>query len=330
MGKDLLTSIITVLFMVHPSPGEEYKILYLSMPRGMTSSHIYLMNPDGSETKRIKEGGAACWSPDGKRIAFLSIDEGPANDIFVMNVNGTDLRNITRTPNEWESDPDWSPNGREILFSTHKGALWAIDVETGQRRRISPQHRIVNGIREFQDSKARWSSDGGRIVFLSVEMGRNFDIYMCDSDGGSRVNLTNSPSIDDWPTFTPDGRGVVFVSNRGGKLNNKLYLLDLETRKLKLLCEMKWGIQSPDVSPDGRWIVFSSGNDREGVPPSWELYVFDMLTKKVRKLTDTLDVSECFPRWSPVPIGMGVSPSGKLLTLWGMLKVGFRIPKERR
>ena len=319
LNKLHLLSLLVLLLIAAPSPGEEFKILYLGIPNESMRSFIRLMNPDGSGVKEIIEGGIACWSPDGKRIAFLSMGDGPANDIFVMSLDGGSLRNLTNSPTKWEHDPDWSPDGREIMFSSD-GMLWAIDVETGQVRRISPQHRIVNGIREFQDSKARWSPDGRRIVFLSVEMGRNFEIYMCDSDGGNRINLTNSPAVDDWPVFTPDGKGVEFVSNRGGTLNNKLYLLNLETGKLKLLCEMKSAIWSPDVSPDGRWIVFSSRNDREEIL-SWELYVFDMLTRKVRKLTDTPMESECFPRWSPVPIGMGITLFGKLPALWGVLKI---------
>jgi Tol biopolymer transport system component len=85
---------------------------------------IFLMDPDGSNVRRLTEieGEYPTWSPDGTRIAFMSLQSGPRAstpeyEIFVMNAVGTDLRRLTHSPGE-DGWPAWSAGGTAIAFSS--------------------------------------------------------------------------------------------------------------------------------------------------------------------------------------------------------------------
>ena len=87
---------------------------------------IFIANADGSDARRVTTGirttkaydTESQWSPDGKRLAFMRVKNGKQAAVFVVNVDGTGLKRLT----PWSLDaasPDWSPDGREILFNTY-------------------------------------------------------------------------------------------------------------------------------------------------------------------------------------------------------------------
>jgi len=84
---------------------------------------IYVMDPDGKNqrylTSNTKDWYPA-WSPDGKKIAFMSQREGGKGDIFVMNTDGSNPINLTRSPASSDSSPLWSPDGKHIVFQSDR------------------------------------------------------------------------------------------------------------------------------------------------------------------------------------------------------------------
>src|SRR5713101_639532 len=100
-------------------------------------SDLFVMNADGTGQTSLVRGSSATWSPDGKRIAFHASASGtgkPINslpgaattdsDIFVMNIaaflkNRARPKNITNNPAAIDDDPDWSPKGQKIIFTSH-------------------------------------------------------------------------------------------------------------------------------------------------------------------------------------------------------------------
>ncbi|HJN17873.1 MAG TPA: hypothetical protein QGH10_20400, partial [Armatimonadota bacterium] len=108
----------------------------------MTSGvEIYTVRPDGTQRKRLTDsmGGnfLPAWSPDGKRIAFMSTRTG-VPEIWIMDADGTGQRQITLGGGTFL--PAWSPDGRQIACTSH-GQIWLIDADGGSPRQLTSEGR---------------------------------------------------------------------------------------------------------------------------------------------------------------------------------------------
>lgn len=132
-----------------------------------------------------------------------------------------------------------------------------------------------------------------RIVFSSDRSG-DFEIYVTDSDGSNPVNVSNHPAMDNAPAWSPDGRHVVFVSERDRPAEMAdLYVVRADGTGLVQLTQGVGNSRDPQWSPDGRRIVFFS--DQNGMR--------DIYTT-TRDGTDTVrlthdDSNDLYPHWSP-------------------------------
>ena len=162
------------------------------------------------------------FSPDGRHIAFRSSREGSLG-VFLMDRRGQSVRRVVNGG----SDPSWTPDGREIVYSTESGGdpdvrqapseLWAVNVESGVRRRIAEADAV----------QPRVSPGGTLVAFWALGVdaaGRGFadasrTIWVQPLAGGERVRIT-SPESTSWnPAWSPDGRTIYFASDRGGTMN---------------------------------------------------------------------------------------------------------------
>ncbi len=164
--------------------------------------------------------GAAI-SPDGTRIAMV-LSKGGSPDIWVANVDGSGLRQLTTT-REDDSSPCWSPDGRTICFSSRaEGAtrLYLVDAAGGAMRPLN-----TGGIRGATEPD--WSPDGKSIAFTQMSGRENFRIYVVPAAGGEAQYISDGED----PTWAPNSRTLAVVRRKGGL--RRLSLLDVFTRRVK-------------------------------------------------------------------------------------------------
>ena len=171
---------------------------------------VYTADPDGANLVVVTRDSTYTsphWSPDGSRIVFAGRRSG-SDDILTMNPDGTQLRNLTNSPED-DREPDWSPDGTSIVFTTGRFvgplrlelAIMAAD-GTGFRR-LAP-----NGLTGSQPS---WSPDGNWIAFSEFLPFGYPAIFVVRPDGTGLQQLTDG-SYDIQPGWSPDSQSLIFTS----------------------------------------------------------------------------------------------------------------------
>ena len=250
---------------------------------------IFGLSAKGKEHRLTKAKGDAAtreglffqtepaWSPDGRRIAFVSRRNGRWH-IYVMRPNGTGVRRLTDSAAEDDS-PTWSPDGRRIAFS-RGGELFAIASRGGPARRIGG---AVGG--EALDPA--WSPDGKLIAYDYRPPGYSIrEIWVVRPSGKRRRQVTRIREVSTRPAWSSDGRRIAFQSDvQGGHV--EIYSIGLDGKGLRR--ETRSGIDTfdPDWSPDGRKIAFS----RDGA-----IWTVDR-SRRERKLTS--GKNDAAPVWRP-------------------------------
>jgi TolB protein len=161
---------------------------------------------------------------DGLLLTRTNSESASGNtDIFRISRDGTGLRRLTNGPGRaMNVEPAVSPDGRRIAFSSDRSGvpmIYVMNIDGSDARRIT--------FAGFFNSGPRWSPDGKRITFSAVDRNtdsrRGFsDIFVMDADGTNMIRLTSAKKPNgqmadhDSPSFSPDGRLVMYVSNRTG------------------------------------------------------------------------------------------------------------------
>jgi Tol biopolymer transport system component len=179
-----------------------------------------------------------CWSPDGRRVAFVARDTGkkttnagekplsPVFQVYLVSPDGTGLKTLTSVADQVDwSSVAWSPDGRWIAFFSWDKTLRLIPSEGGNSRVVADLRQVdsllVPGVGGLSHSEIAWSPDGKQLGF-------SFDgrLWKVGVGGGAvteiRTGLTGVSAIHvDW---SPDGRTIAFTGSEGG--DEELWLME--------------------------------------------------------------------------------------------------------
>ena len=183
-------------------------------------------------------------------VVFHSARDGHANNqIYVMDPDGSNPLRVTYDAAA-DVDPDISPDGKYILFTSNRTGNNEIFV---QDRSGAVQNMTNN---PAIDEWARWSPNGKQIVFGSNRDGGVFEIYVMNADGtGTPLQLTYPPTLSRYPSWSPDGKQIVF------RHGIDIYTMNADGSgvPVQLTSEVPPSFaQMANWSPDGRHLVFMS------------------------------------------------------------------------
>ena len=301
--SSLLFAIVFVgnLLLIHPSQmasAEGGKIAF-SLDRG-GNRDIYIIDDNGKNLRRLTDHPASdrlpAWLPDGQHIAFNS-DRDKDVHIYTMDLAGKNIKRIMDS----NGRPAVSPDGQWIA-QTPAGFLLLVSIDGLERKEIQW------GRPQGATNMAAWAPDGNRLACTIRIPGVLNDIYVIDITGENLRRLTDHPAQDLYPAWSPDGKWIAFWSNRDG--GNAVYLMEADGTNSKRFANGR----SPEWSPDGQHIAFVS--HQEGIEG---IFIMDKDGENIRLLVEGGDN----PAW--FGSRLGVSGSGKRITLWGQMKRGKRI-----
>ncbi len=321
-GKDIFYASSGTLYQVPVRGGETRKVLsgvvgaisfspegrrFTFMKTIGEESALMIANVDGSGeqilTTRKKPAllyDGPAWSPNGKFIAFGSGMAAGDREVSVLGINMETSKEETITAQKWQGIDRlaWFPDGKGLIvpaveFGTSPSQIWYIPIQGGEARRITSdlnnygdlglsddgeslvtiqfaQRSQVWVVPNGNPGQARPITSGenelyrvitatrdGRILYVS-NAGNNRDIWVMNVDGTNPKQLTANAGNNLWPDVSPDGRFIVFASNRAKKNAYNIWRMDIDGGNPIQLTHGSGEVQ-PVCSPDERWVVYSQG-----------------------------------------------------------------------
>jgi hypothetical protein len=165
--------------------------------------------------------------------------------------------------------PDVSPDGRQVTFVTnHAGTSTLRIADVDDQGALGHVRRLVPSATYEQAASPRFSPDGKRLAYSAWTAGGYRDVRVVDVATGRFFELMHDRASDMAPTWTPDGRFVLFSSDRSGIAN--VYAYELASGRLRQVTNVLSGAFMPEVSPDGKTLVYvgygSGGFDLYSLP----------------------------------------------------------------
>jgi TolB protein len=177
---------------------------------------IWEVSAKGGEARRVRTNEDTEWqvdlSPDGRRLAFLS-NQGGAESLWVSERGGAPRLVVRHGRRSILGNPDWSPDGTQIVFSSNWRIghhIYLADAATGKTRRLSP---LTQG-----GCEPRFHPDGRRVVHVSRgHLSDKSRLVEVDLATGEETVLVDWPALNYDPVYSPDGSEIAFASNISGE-----------------------------------------------------------------------------------------------------------------
>lgn len=271
---------------------------------------IYLINLDLTDlTPLTNLAEGACqptWSPDGSQIVFVSpclgrgefFDNTYSNSsLYIMNVDGSGQKPLTGVPGS-DYEPDWSPDGKRIAFTSlrdGKKDIYVLTLESGAIVRLTTVAGDVQA-----NSQPTWSPFGNQIVY-TVKRVNTYQVWVMSDSGQGNTQIARSGQQfwDFLPVWASDSETILF-SQRDANVASRPWVLSIryEDRETKDPARLDFTrpIEDIEFSPDGAWLVYES-MDNEG-----NRDIYFMTASGGNRTRLTVDPKVDFdPTWRPIP-----------------------------
>jgi Tol biopolymer transport system component len=209
---------------------------------------VWEIPAEGGTARRVRTNEATEYqvdeSPDGRTLAFLSNESGPESLLLLPRAGGAARVLVRHGANTIMGNPDWSPDGSQITFSSNWRVghqIYVVDAGSGEARRISPLHR--------GGCEPRFSPDGGRVLYVDRgHLGDTSLLTEIDLVSGARKTVVDWPALNYDPAYSPDGREIAFASNITGEY--AIYRQRLADGRSWRVTHDRGDARYPDYRPD--------------------------------------------------------------------------------
>jgi TolB protein len=227
-------------------------------------------------THGFVKAGEGYFSPDGQAIIYQAIpQEYPFYQIYTQSLAGGEPRRVS-TGRGKTTCSFFAPDGKSIIYASSHLDPDLDRTEDAGRKQAAADAKPGAPHRRYQ-----WDFDP------------NMEIFAADVDGSHVRRLTFSKGYDAEDSYSPDGKQIVFCSDRGG--NPNLYIMNADGSGVRQLTHEKGYNGGPFFSPNGKWVIYRSDRKHEGL---LQIHVIDVDGTHDTALTDNTGVNWA-PYWHP-------------------------------
>jgi TolB protein len=251
---------------------------------------LIVADADGENPQLMFESAqpvmSPAWSPDGRRIAYVSF-ENRRSEIYVQDLRSGSRKRVSARPGV-NGAPAWSPDGRRLAVSLSRQDgnldIYTLDLDSQMLTRLTSGAAI--------DTEPSWSLDGQHVYYTSDSTGGP-QVYRVPAEGGTSQRVTFEGSYNARPRMSPDGKQLAVVHNDRGSY--RIAVVDLARSYTQVLSDGRLD-ESPSFAPNGETLIYATREGKRGVLATVSA------NGRIKQRLSAVDGDVREPAWSPFPL----------------------------